>query len=70
MPRCVTADKDNTMIVEGKGAEEAINARIKQIEAQIEETTSDYDRENLQERQARLVGGVAVIKEKDDITKR
>jgi chaperonin GroEL len=50
MPRCVTADKDNTTIVEGKGAEEAINARIKQIEAQIEETTSDYDRENLQER--------------------
>ena len=60
--RRVTADKDNTTIVEGKGDEEAITARIKQIKAQIEETTSDFDREKLQERQAKLVGGVAVIK--------
>ena len=60
--RRVTADKDNTTIVEGKGPEDAITARIKQIKAQIEETTSDFDREKLQERQAKLVGGVAVIK--------
>ena len=60
--RRVTADKDKTTLVEGKGAEEAITARIKQIKAQIEETTSDFDREKLQERQAKLVGGVAVIK--------
>jgi chaperonin GroEL len=60
--RRVTADKDKTTIVEGKGAEEAITARIKQIKAQIEETTSDFDREKLQERQAKLAGGVAVIK--------
>jgi len=60
--RRVTADKDKTTIVEGKGSEEAIKARIKQIKAQIEETTSDFDREKLQERQAKLVGGVAVIK--------
>jgi len=60
--RRVTADKDNTTIVEGKGSDEAITARIKQIKAQIEETTSDFDREKLQERQAKLVGGVAVIK--------
>ena len=60
--RRVTADKDKTTIVEGKGSEEAIQARIKQIKAQIEETTSDFDREKLQERQAKLVGGVAVIK--------
>jgi chaperonin GroEL len=60
--RRVTSDKDNTTIVEGKGAEEAIKARIKQIKAQIEETTSDFDREKLQERQAKLVGGVGVIK--------
>jgi len=60
--RRVTSDKDNTTIVEGKGSEEAIKARIKQIKAQIEETTSDYDREKLQERQAKLVGGVGVIK--------
>jgi chaperonin GroEL len=60
--RRVTCDKDNTTIVEGKGSEEAIRGRIKQIKAQIEETTSDYDREKLQERQAKLVGGVAVIK--------
>src|SRR3989304_3360460 len=60
--RRVTSDKDNTTIVEGKGAEDAIKGRIKQIKAQIEETTSDFDREKLQERQAKLVGGVAVIK--------
>ena len=60
--RRVTADKDNTTIVEGKGSEEAIKGRIKQIKAQIEETTSDFDREKLQERQAKLAGGVAVIK--------
>jgi chaperonin GroEL len=60
--RRVTADKDNTTIVEGKGEEEAIMGRIKQIRAQIEETTSDFDREKLEERQAKLAGGVAVIK--------
>ncbi len=60
--RRVTSDKDNTTIVEGKGSEEDIKARIKQIKAQIEETTSDFDREKLQERQAKLVGGVGVIK--------
>jgi chaperonin GroEL len=60
--RRVTSDKDNTTIVEGKGSEEDIIARIKQIKAQIEETTSDFDREKLQERQARLASGVAVIK--------
>ncbi|MBI2849740.1 MAG: chaperonin GroEL [Chloroflexi bacterium] len=60
--RRVTSDKDNTTIVEGKGAESEITARIKQIKAQIEETTSDYDREKLQERLAKLVGGVAIIK--------
>jgi chaperonin GroEL len=60
--RRVTSDKDNTTLVEGKGSEEEIKGRIKQIKAQIEETTSDFDREKLQERQAKLVGGVAVIK--------
>ncbi len=60
--RRVTCDKDNTTIVEGKGSEEAIKGRIKQIRAQIEETVSDFDREKLQERQAKLAGGVAVIK--------
>jgi chaperonin GroEL len=60
--RRVVADKDKTTIIEGKGSEEAIKGRIKQIKAQIEETTSDFDREKLQERQAKLVGGVAVIK--------
>ncbi len=60
--RRVTSDKDNTTVVEGKGSEEAIKARIKQIKAQIEESSSDFDREKLQERQAKLVGGVAVIK--------
>ncbi len=60
--RRVTSDKDNTTIIEGKGSDEAIKGRIKQIKAQIEETTSDFDREKLQERQAKLAGGVAVIK--------
>ena len=60
--RRVTSDKDNTTIVEGKGAEADIEARIKQIKAQIAETTSDFDREKLQERQAKLAGGVAIIK--------
>jgi chaperonin GroEL len=60
--RRVTSDKDNTTIVEGKGSEADIQARIKQIRAQIAETTSDYDREKLQERQAKLAGGVAIIK--------
>ncbi len=58
----VTIDKDNTTIVEGDGTQSAIEGRVKQIRAQIEETTSDYDREKLQERLAKLVGGVAVIK--------
>ncbi|MDD5700595.1 MAG: chaperonin GroEL [Dehalococcoidales bacterium] len=60
--RRVTSDKDNTTIVEGKGSEADIQARIKQIKAQVAETTSDYDREKLQERQAKLAGGVAIIK--------
>jgi len=60
--RRVTSDKDNTTIIEGKGSETAIQGRIKQIKAQIEETTSDYDKEKLQERLAKLSGGVAVIK--------
>jgi chaperonin GroEL len=58
----VTIDKDNTTIVEGNGTAGAIEGRVKQIRAQIEDTTSDYDREKLQERLAKLVGGVAVIK--------
>jgi len=60
--RRVVANKDETTIIEGRGSTEAIQARIKQIKAQIEETTSDYDREKLQERMAKLSGGVAVIK--------
>jgi chaperonin GroEL len=60
--RRVSSDKDNTTIVEGKGKASDIKARIKQIKAQIEETTSDFDREKLQERMAKLSGGVAVIK--------
>ena len=58
----VTIDKDNTTIVEGAGTSEAIQGRIKQIRAQIEDTTSDYDREKLEERLAKLAGGVAIIK--------
>jgi len=58
----VVVDKDDTTIIEGAGSSKAIEARIKQIRAQIEETTSDYDREKLQERLAKLAGGVAMIK--------
>ncbi len=58
----VVIDKENTTIVEGAGKREAIEGRIKQLRKQIEETTSDYDREKLQERLAKIVGGVAVIK--------
>jgi chaperonin GroEL len=60
--KTVRVDKDNTTIVDGAGTRQAIEARVKQIRAQIEETTSDYDREKLQERLAKLVGGVAVIR--------
>src|SRR6202453_5244887 len=58
----VTIDKDNTTIVEGRGDSKAIEGRVKEIRNQVEKTTSDYDREKLQERLAKLVGGVAVIK--------
>jgi chaperonin GroEL len=58
----ITVDKDNTTIVEGKGKHSEIEGRVKEIRSQIEKTTSDYDREKLQERLAKLVGGVAVIK--------
>ncbi len=58
----VTVDKDNTTIVDGAGTQKTIEGRIKQLRAQIDETTSDYDREKLQERLAKLAGGVAVIK--------
>jgi chaperonin GroEL len=58
----ITIDKDNTTIIDGAGARAALEGRVKQIRAQIDETTSDYDREKLQERLAKLVGGVAVIK--------
>jgi chaperonin GroEL len=58
----ITIDKDNTTIVEGAGTTKQIEGRVKQIRTQIDETTSDYDREKLQERLAKLVGGVAVIK--------
>ena len=60
--RRISSTKDDTTIVEGHGSEEAIQARINQIKAQIEDTTSEYDREKLQERMAKLSGGVAVIK--------
>jgi len=60
--RRVIATKDDTTFVEGKGAEDAIQGRINQIKAQIEETTSDYDREKLEERLAKLSGGVAILK--------
>jgi chaperonin GroEL len=60
--RRVVADKDNTTIIEGKGEQSQIDGRIKQIKAQIEDTTSDYDKEKLQERLAKLSGGVAIIK--------
>jgi chaperonin GroEL len=58
----VTVDKDNTTIIDGAGKQKDIEGRIKQLRAQIDETTSDYDREKLQERLAKLAGGVAVIK--------
>jgi chaperonin GroEL len=58
----IVIDKDNTTIVEGAGTRKAIEGRVKQIRAQIEDTTSDYDREKLQERLAKIVGGVAIIK--------
>ncbi len=58
----ITIDKDNTTIIDGAGARKDLEGRVKQIRAQIEETTSDYDKEKLQERLAKLVGGVAVIK--------
>ena len=58
----ITIDKDNTTIVEGGGTSDGIQGRVKQLRMQVEDTTSDYDREKLQERLAKLVGGVAVIK--------
>jgi len=58
----IVVDKDNTTVIDGAGKKADIEGRIKQIRAQIEETTSDYDREKLQERLAKLVGGVAVIR--------
>jgi chaperonin GroEL len=58
----VTVDKDNTTIVEGAGGAASIAGRVKQLRMQVEDTTSDYDREKLQERLAKLVGGVAIIK--------
>jgi chaperonin GroEL len=58
----ITIDKDTTTIIEGRGAKAAIEGRVKQLRAQIEDTTSDYDREKLQERLAKLVGGIGVIK--------
>jgi chaperonin GroEL len=57
----ISIDKDNTTVVDGAGSRSALEGRVKQIRAQIEETTSDYDREKLQERLAKLIGGVAVI---------
>ena len=58
----ITVDKDNTTVIEGKGKHNEIEGRVKEIRSQVEKTTSDYDREKLQERLAKLVGGVAVIK--------
>src|SRR5205809_7108940 len=58
----LTIDKDNTTIVEGAGKSKDIEGRVKQIRTQVEETTSDYDREKLQERLAKLVGGGAIIR--------
>ena len=58
----VTVDKDDTTVIEGAGTQQNIEGRIKQLRAQVEETTSDYDREKLQERLAKLAGGVAIIK--------
>ena len=59
--RTVTIDKDNTTIVEGKGKNDEVLARVNEIKVQIEKSTSDYDKEKLQERLAKLSGGVAVI---------
>jgi chaperonin GroEL len=59
--KSITIDKDNTTIVDGAGSREALEGRVKMLRAQVEETSSDYDREKLQERLAKLVGGVAVI---------
>jgi chaperonin GroEL len=59
--KTVKIDKDNTIIVDGAGTRKAIEGRVKQIRSQIDETTSDYDREKLQERLAKIIGGVAVI---------
>jgi chaperonin GroEL len=58
----ITIDKDNTTIIDGLGAQKSIEGRIKQLRTQVEDTTSDYDREKLQERLAKLAGGVAIIK--------
>src|SRR5439155_9827169 len=58
----IVIDKDHTTIIEGGGNRAAIEGRVKQLRAQVEDTTSDYDREKLQERLAKLVGGVAIIK--------
>src|SRR6185436_18590527 len=58
----ITADKDNTVIVDGAGDQKEIKARVETIRKQVENTTSDYDREKLQERLAKLAGGVAIIK--------
>ena len=60
--RKIQSDKDNTTVIEGRGTDEAIKGRMTQIKAQIEDTTSDFDREKLQERLAKMAGGVAVIK--------
>jgi chaperonin GroEL len=60
--RRITVDKDHTTIIEGAGSSEALAGRVRQLRTQLEETTSDYDREQIQERLARLVGGVAIIK--------
>jgi hypothetical protein len=57
----ITVDKDNTTVIEGKGKHNEIEGRVKEIRSQVKKTTSDYDREKLQERLAKLVGGVAVI---------
>src|SRR4030066_299476 len=59
--KTINIDKDNTVIVDGRGSRKDLESRVKQLRAQIEETTSDYDREKLQERLAKLIGGVAVI---------
>jgi chaperonin GroEL len=58
----IVIDKDNTTIIDGAGSEADIAGRVKMIRAQVEETSSDYDREKLQERLAKLIGGVAVVK--------